>query len=506
MAVNKVADGVRLVSDGEIEIHAPRDLEAVHELMAVAGMLENVLQPSGTALIQRPSPPIIELHVNEAGAANLIKTPSMLEVDVSPGEGAVLLAETDDGLFAWIYPEKTGLHGLMVVAPGTLTFDLSPPPGAGLVPNWRRGDGLFRWLRREVRRTITVVVLRFVAGMAVDAAVKALDYRRRCGLVSLAGPPETWTPESTIPPLPSDKPLLLMCHGTFSSTIGTFGDLNRSKDGKAFLTWARERYGAVLGYDHRTASDTPSQNARGLLAALEAHGLPQNVTMDAVAFSRGALVYRVLAESMLAETRPDIVLRRAVFVGATNAGTHLAEPDHWSALIDFYTNLILGAARVAGVLTGGAVPSWTKLALETIGGLVKMVTEVGVNDRRAPGLSAMQPNGDTVKALNQASPSLDRLAHYFAYVSDFKPGRSPDSGDRPARAIRILDRVADELFGSPNDLVVHTASMSDFGTAGPRLRETCAPPPNDPIYHTVYFKQSCVAKKLMRWLDHPESI
>ena len=50
-----------------------------------------------------------------------------------------------------------------------------------------------------------------------------------------------------------------------------------------------------------------------------------------------------------------------VFVASTNAGTHLADPERWSDLVDLYTNLAAvgasvlrwpGAAPVAAVVGG----------------------------------------------------------------------------------------------------------------------------------------------------------
>ena len=60
-----------------------------------------------------------------------------------------------------------------------------------------------------------------------------------------------------------DEPLRIMLwvHGTFSSTAGAFGALTATSEGKALLAQARERYHAVIGFDHPTLSETIGEAA-----------------------------------------------------------------------------------------------------------------------------------------------------------------------------------------------------------------------------------------------------
>ncbi len=94
-----------------------------------------------------------------------------------------------------------------------------------------------------------------------------------------------------------------------------------------------------------------------IMDALDRLGIPQGSSVDAVAHSRGGLVYRMLAEKVLANRRPDIKLGKAIFVGCTNGGTHLAEPENWAAMVDLYTNAIMAGARAIVGLAGGAMVS-----------------------------------------------------------------------------------------------------------------------------------------------------
>ena len=75
---------------------------------------------------------------------------------------------------------------------------------------------------------------------------------------------------------------LVFIHGTGSHTLGSFGELPAS------AAWAglREQFGEhIYGFEHRTFSESPIDNALQLLAAL-----PEGATISLVTHSRGGLV------------------------------------------------------------------------------------------------------------------------------------------------------------------------------------------------------------------------
>ena len=73
--------------------------------------------------------------------------------------------------------------------------------------------------------------------------------------------------------LPTDRParVLLLVHGTFSSTVGAFGAMAVWPGAEGFVATVLSAYDAVIGYDHRTLSVDPKQNARDLLDVLRPH-------------------------------------------------------------------------------------------------------------------------------------------------------------------------------------------------------------------------------------------
>ena len=82
-------------------------------------------------------------------------------------------------------------------------------------------------------------------------------------------------------------PLLVFIHGTASCTAGSFGDL-RSAAREAQLDWdaIEARYGErIYGFEHRTFSESPIENA-----LLLAQTLPAGAQIDLVTHSRGGIV------------------------------------------------------------------------------------------------------------------------------------------------------------------------------------------------------------------------
>lgn len=80
----------------------------------------------------------------------------------------------------------------------------------------------------------------------------------------------------------NDERALVFIHGTGSGTVGSFGDLARSEDWHAFRRAFGER---IFGFEHRTFSESPVDNALALAACL-----PVGARISLVTHSRGGLV------------------------------------------------------------------------------------------------------------------------------------------------------------------------------------------------------------------------
>jgi hypothetical protein len=139
------------------------------------------------------------------------------------------------------------------------------------------------------------------------------------------------------------------------------------------------------------------------------------------------------------------------------------------------------------------------LGIKLLGRFVQTVAQVGITERKAPGLAAMEPDGAVVEALNTATADASRFAAYYAVTSNFEASLQLRNGLSEAAQL-ALDKLTDDLIGPANDMVVHTPGMTAFGTRNSRLKEVFDFGAGETVFHTVYFKQDQVGKKLSDWL------
>lgn len=437
--------------------------------------------------------------------------PARVQVEVPADHDAVLLVE-QDGVYSWRTP--TGRSAA------------AAPPGARRSPTDRRvavrtvefsvdlvgsesAEARTRgWLSDMVFSRVRVLVLSYVARRVVGSIVSHLESGIRPQLRQISGPnPSGWTPVTQLTGMPTDRPprLLLLVHGTFSSTIGGFGALGGSAAGRRFLSDAAKHYDVILGYDHRTLSVDPVVNATDLLAALRGLSWPLPPVIDVVCHSRGALVTRSLVESVLPQSGWSARFERIVFVGGVNAGTELARPANWKRLMDLYTNLVAAAARLLPSPVAALVFSEV---VKGIGVLVKASVSYSVDEEGVPGLAAMEPDGRFVKDLNavQEGQPLPHTTPWFVIGGQFEPTlRGPDAPPLPKRLLLALaDLGADQLMRQANDLVVHTASMgaidAPVGMPSAFVQDQYEFPPEAGVFHTVYFSQQATLDHLGEWL------
>jgi hypothetical protein len=428
--------------------------------------------------------------------------PPVIEVPVDSGQQVALLVE-HDGILEWQLPDPPKVTRRTRTSVATRTFHLSVPRahGAG-----RRGP-LLDWIIDQIVTPVRVVVVRFAAGIAVDQLMQHLEKKIETGLVDMTANESEWRPSASGKVKLSGNSILLFLHGTFSSTLGSFGALTTTAAGQSLLSEVGNAYDAVLGFDHHTLSETPTQNASALLDALRALPIEENTTIDIVAYSRGGLVAREVVESLLPEDKWPIRIGKVVFVGATNGGTALASRGKWKAMLDLYTNLAVAAGKGLGVLAPGIGDTIATQAIKTLGAFAQAVVDVAITEKMVPGIAAMSPDSDVVLRLNgPLAPQPMRKVEYFAISSDFNSSalapRPAQDRSLPLQLQRwIADRAVDQLMDEANDLVVNTAAMTRFGDHNGRLRDRFAWESNPVVHHLNYFAQPGVAHSLRMWLQ-----
>jgi hypothetical protein len=440
-----------------------------------------------------------------------------LDVKVPAGNDAVVLLERD-GVYSWHLPVGDEPRTRSAEpGPRTVSFSLSvqPQPPAG--PSRRTRSlhaptmGADRGLLGDLAHgRLQAIVLRYAAPAIVGGVVERLESGVRTGLVHVAGGTlDAWRPVESIAQvgLPTDRParVLLLVHGTFSSTTGAFGALAVTAGAEGFVDTLVSAYDAVIGFDHRTLSVDPERNARDLLTLLEPYD--GELVIDIITHSRGGLVTRSFVETVLPGSGLHATVDSIVFVAATNGGTHLADPVRWHDLVDLYTNLVM--ATSAGLtLVPGAAPFAAIVAgvVRGVGTLVKYLVSYAAGEDGVPGLAAMSPDGPFVTTLNREQPGQPGPGtSWYVVSSDFHVSLFDDHHNPPEfpreLAVKLAEGFADGLFRGGNDLVVDTHSMAAIGgPSGGFVRDTFALGSNDVVHHVNYFSQLSVIGAISQWL------
>jgi len=432
-----------------------------------------------------------------------------VSLDLPQDRDAVILLE-QDGLFSWQLP--TVHHAAAV----RFEIDVRPATPSRVSARTRPALGPFGDV---VVGRLKAYVLTFASRVVPGAIMTFLERDTHPGLVLMTGKDvKSWTPVDNLSQvkLPAGRParILLFIHGTFQSTVGSYGVLTATAPGLAMLKAAAGSYDAVIGFDHKTLSRDPLENAIDLHSRLSARGLDHPPTIDIVSYSRGGLVARSLVEYVLPSSTWPADIGRVVFVGATNAGTRLAEPENWRTLVDLYTNLAAGTARSIGFATGVAP------AAEIVGGLVRgigafvkyLVSAATFTEMKIPGLAAMEPDGPFITAINATQPGQPAPGTpWYVVSSDFEPALFDDRHEPPELPRELVAKLADglvgTLMGARNDLVVDTASMSsvDLPSGGGFIKDSLAFGTNGVVYHLNYFIQPQVCRALIDWLEIRET-
>lgn len=446
-----------------------------------------------------------------ARALDLATAPTVT-VGLAADESAALLVECE-GVVAWQFPEHTQSAPGQTRAPGDalrqVRFQVrAPSVGTASTPQQR--NVFTDWMLDRVR----TVVLKFTAERVAGVIVTQLEKDKRPGpvLISPAGEASEWEKprDFSAVPLPGQNArVLLFVHGTFSSTAGGFGDLCATPWGLSLLQKADAKYDALLGFDHLTLSVEPSENARALYAALRTLRTPQPPTIDIVCHSRGALVIRWMIEKILptATWRPKI--GKVVFVGSTNAGTELARPENWHALLDLVTNLALAGRRALSWMGAPQAGFAAGELVKGVGDFVRYLVDAAVQDKLAPGLAAMDPKGAFIADINSVETGAPTPANtqYFAVTSSFRPmlvgARQHEPKEFPRRLALMLANgfIGALMKKAENDLVVNVGSMSSIDpVAGQYVKEVRDFGINPLVYHTNYFVQPETVDSLAGWL------
>jgi hypothetical protein len=358
---------------------------------------------------------------------------------------------------------------------------------------------------------ITGVGSNVAAKLAVAAAVKHFDGQLNAGVHALR--PEILAldgkPLTSVPAAAKGEATLVLMHGTFSSTSGTFGKLwtnHPDRVQRLFSTYGNR----VYALEHPTLSASPIENAMAL-----AETLPAGAQLHLLTHSRGGLVGDVLARvgadpddpfeafaakadapqrrqlrDLAASVRSkQIAVERLVRVACPARGTLLA-----SRRLDAYLSVLKWTLDLAGIT---AAP-----------GVVELLAEIArhrTDPQELPGLAAQIPDSPLIRWLytpvrSSAHTAAARQQLDGVVAGDLRVVAGDIDGDSVASWVKTL--VADSFFWTDNDLVVQTRSM--YG-GSPRSAATFVLDEGGRVSHFNYFANEHTAGAVVNALvqDRP---
>lgn len=323
----------------------------------------------------------------------------------------------------------------------------------------------------------------------------------------------------------NQDPILLFIHGTGSSTVGSFGDLRNENQEISWEHISRTFNKRVYGFEHRTLSASPLDNALQL-----AKILPKGCRLSLVTHSRGGLVGDLLCldnfelgliehyqrrpvnldgqpesteqarirQLIVEQERQQLIelhalllkkqfrIDRYIRVACPAGGTTLMADNIDLFLSSFLSLLSLGASLipVVGAVSASVLNAFRRVVLE--------IAAKRIDPRFIPGLEAMLPDSPLAGFLATAtrSDSIQMLAI---------------TGNTDSDEASILKRIAIiftdwVLFGkTDNDFVVDTQSMR----AGLAKRNVSYEyyAQGHQVSHIHYFQRANTRRALYQWLN-----
>ena len=295
-----------------------------------------------------------------------------------------------------------------------------------------------------------------------------------------------------------DKKSLLFIHGTGSSTLGSFAEMNGTAEWHDMVS--TYGVGNLLALQHRTLTCSPLEN---VLAGVES--LPDGITLDLITHSRGGLVGDLFARfashnvgfdeqerevlsknnrevdlatiqkiSDLLESK-SIKIDRLVRVACPANGTTLA-----SKRLDMFLNVIIN-------LLGSAIGSVANPIFVSMKELVLAAIETKDDVGVLPGLESMNPDSPFINVLNFQGTKLEVDSKLIVIAGSSELSVSFKS---------LVVLVGKFFFRGKNDLVVDTASM-EFGAKRKPGNVYLYREETGQIDHIKYFKTPKVRKTIL---------
>ena len=384
-----------------------------------------------------------------------------LTVMVPPDEGALVFYQfagrrRDDDTLEYIQPESTDdAHDTNQRDRLTYLFSLLPPSGNNKM---RRFNFVVKILTFKRNGRSSGEVLERVGSRLFDSFGKRTKFM-------IYRPGNNVFVEEDRPDF--DKKTLLLLHGTFSETIGSFDNLLHERDWIQKMAGAGGVYEQIVGFDHRTVFDGLDDNRLKLMGLLGGNRFAQPV--DVMTTSRGGLLLKELI------TREDSMralnIERAVTMACSN-GVGLLRIFHAARFLTFM-RYFLPIFMPWNAFVSALAQHSTRFML------------------KLPGLACQHP--DNVEELLNRPLALGQPVTIFPVVGDYRPKRNREHKFFRRLLERGVEGLISIIYGPHHDWVVQARRQVDTSPAQTAVRVGDI----DPRNHTFNSKHS-------DYLMHPE--
>lgn len=242
-----------------------------------------------------------------------------------------------------------------------------------------------------------------------------------------------------------DAKTLLLIHGTFSNTEGSYDKLY-GKNGswlKSLMNPANDNaYQQILAFDHPTVFDDAEGNINSLFEILNQLDIAQfNSEVDLIGTSQGGLIAQYLANY----NQVRIPINKVTLVASANGVGYLSAGQ---AISKFLT-----ALRYIFKLTGQA-------AQASITSLAQHSVDVVLN---LPGLALMTPGNPKLESIMYDTPRLE-TTRYLPIADFFNADQVSDDQWKVFRffkrlGAKAIDHIVQPILGEENDWVVGTRNQ-----------------------------------------------
>ncbi len=273
---------------------------------------------------------------------------------------------------------------------------------------------------------------------------------------------------------------LLLIHGTFSSTEGSYygliDEMNPQNKGWLQQQIIDGNYKQVIAFNHPTISEDPQANIKVLKQLMAGVKFKSSNPVDVLTYSRGGLVGKCLIGDD--DMQNNFIPVGKVAMASCASGVHYftAAANIGKYLTYLRKYLLKTGHPIAGIVLGFAQMS-------------------GKYFLNLPGPQSMTLGSDSLKEILRKTPVLD-ITEIQPIVGDWDKSLAADKSWVGQMSRRGLDKIITLICKGPNDWVVATSRQKVMPLGNVK------PPIDMKALHTTYFNDGKNSKEVKDILEN----